>query len=419
MKNYIYYLLLLALSISCTANKKGIDKTEKQTDQLVYTHVSGENLKSDSTLWGMKIDFVKDGHLFIQELSNDLLYGVYRIEDDSLIKEGGFLTKGEGPFEVVHPDLWGNEDDSVFYVSNYAGIIKEIYSIKMADIYHKEKWNIIPFPDSQGCLFYPSIAIMNDSICVVSGSKLSSVNILSYVNLQTGEISDLDFPFPGFVLPSDFKTAEHMIYCDAQLLKHPSQNKLLYVCRLGRYVKIVEIELRYITRRDAFIYPVCFDEMDDFNRLNHFPGEMTFQTFLLDKDNKVVAIGNPVHNPKLKELYLKILTGGKAEKVEIPMTEVSMDVASIDFGSFPQLEKQERKFTLTNTGQHVLVIYDVVTSCGCTKVNYSKEGIRPGEKAVQTVIYEAEKAEHFSKTVTIYCNADNSPLRLKITGNAE
>ena len=90
-------------------------------------------------------------------------------------------------------------------------------------------------------------------------------------------------------------------------------------------------ELRYI--------PVCFDEMDDFNQLNHFPGEMTFQTFLLDKDNKVVAIGNPVHNPKLKELYLKILTGGKAEKVEIPMTEVSMDVASIDFGSFPQLEK--------------------------------------------------------------------------------
>ena len=81
--------------------------------------------------------------------------------------------------------------------------------------------------------------------------------------------------------------------------------------------------------------------------------------------------------------------------------------------------KQERKFTLTNTGQHVLVIYDVVTSCGCTRVNYSKEGIRPGEKAVQTVIYEAEKAEHFSKTVTIYCNADNSPLRLKITGNAE
>jgi hypothetical protein len=178
-------------------------------------------------------------------------------------------------------------------------------------------------------------------------------------------------------------------------------------------------ELRYITCRDVFTYPVCFDEMDDFNQLNHFPGEMTFQTFLLDKDNKVVAIGNPVHNPKVKELYLKVLTGGEVVKAETPITKVIQDVESIDFGSFPQLEKQERKFTLTNTGQHVLVIYDVITSCGCTRVNYSKEGIRPGEKAVLTVIYEAEKAEHFSKTVTIYCNADNSPLRLKITGNAE
>ena len=138
-----------------------------------------------------------------------------------------------------------------------------------------------------------------------------------------------------------------------------------------------------------------------------------------DKDNKVVAIGNPVHNPKVKELYLKVLTGGEVVKAETPITKVIQDVESIDFGSFPQLEKQERKFTLTNTGQHVLVIYDVITSCGCTRVNYSKEGIRPGEKAVLTVIYEAEKAEHFSKTVTIYCNADNSPLRLKITGNAE
>ena len=89
-------------------------------------------------------------------------------------------------------------------------------------------------------------------------------------------------------------------------------------------------ELRYITRRDAFIYPVCFDEKDDFNRLNHFPDEMTFQTFLLDKDNRVAAIGNPVHNPKVKELYLKVLTGGEVVKAETPITKVSLDVTSID-----------------------------------------------------------------------------------------
>ena len=180
-------------------------------------------------------------------------------------------------------------------------------------------------------------------------------------------------------------------------------------------------ELHYITRRDAFNYPVCFDEKDDFNELNHFPVEMTFQTFLLDKENKVVAIGNPIHNPKIKELYLQLLTGGKdtRAKVKQPVTEVAMSTESIDFGSFPQAEKQERKFMLTNTGKNLLVIYDVITSCGCTKVEFSKEGIRSGGSTELTVIYEAEKAEHFSKTITVYCNASNSPLHVKIAGNAK
>ena len=30
-------------------------------------------------------------------------------------------------------------------------------------------------------------------------------------------------------------------------------------------------ELRYLTRRDGFSYPVCYDEKDELNRLNRFP----------------------------------------------------------------------------------------------------------------------------------------------------
>lgn len=26
-----------------------------------------------------------------------------------------------------------------------------------------------------------------------------------------------------------------------------------------------------------------------------------------DKDNKVMALGNPIHNPKVKELYIEVL----------------------------------------------------------------------------------------------------------------
>ena len=156
-------------------------------------------------------------------------------------------------------------------------------------------------------------------------------------------------------------------------------------------------ELRYITRRDAFTYPVCFDEKDDFNALNRFPGEMTFQSFLLNRENKVIAIGNPVYNPKVKELYLQRLTNGKMPSSSVAMTDVSVNTANMDFGTFPQSEKQEYKFVLTNEGNNLLVIQDVTTSCGCTKVSYSKEPVRSGASLELTVTYEAEEKGHFNR----------------------
>ena len=178
-------------------------------------------------------------------------------------------------------------------------------------------------------------------------------------------------------------------------------------------------ELRLLTRRDTFKYPVCFDEKDELNSLNHFPSDMTFQTFLIDRNNKVVAMGNPIHAPKVKELYLDILMGNKKPASKSLKTQVKVDQTTLEFGSFPFTEKQEQSFVLTNIGTQVLVIQDVTTSCGCTKVEYSKEPVRPSGTLELKVIYEAEQAEHFNKAITVYCNADNSPLRLSVKGRAE
>ena len=177
-------------------------------------------------------------------------------------------------------------------------------------------------------------------------------------------------------------------------------------------------ELRYLTRRDNFTYPVCFDEDDEFNSLNRFPSEMTFQTFLLDKENRVIGMGNPVHNPKVKELYLMKITGEKQQE-EAPLTEIGTFEIEFDFGTFPMAEKQEHVFRLKNEGDKLLVIHDVVTSCGCTKVEYRKEPVRPNEEFELKVIYEAEESGRFNKTLTAYCNAKDSPIRLRIKGIVE
>lgn len=178
-------------------------------------------------------------------------------------------------------------------------------------------------------------------------------------------------------------------------------------------------ELRYLTRRDAFTHPVCFDEKDEFNQLNHFPSEMMFQTFLLDERNRVVALGNPVLNPNVKELYLNLIKGSVQTSSTNTFTEVSIDNVVMDLGRFPMSEKQESGFVLTNTGNNLLVIQDITTSCGCTKVEYSKEPIRPGVTLKVKVIYEAEQKGYVNKSVKVYCNTKDSPVRLTVKGEAE
>ena len=61
-------------------------------------------------------------------------------------------------------------------------------------------------------------------------------------------------------------------------------------------------EISYLLRRDGIDIPVYIDIDDQTNKINHFPSQQQFQCFLLDKDNKVVYIGGPVNNIRVKRL---------------------------------------------------------------------------------------------------------------------
>ncbi len=54
-----------------------------------------------------------------------------------------------------------------------------------------------------------------------------------------------------------------------------------------------------------FNFPVIFDEKDDFVKKNDLPYDSKFHTMLLDENNKIIILGNPVNNKELKELYIK------------------------------------------------------------------------------------------------------------------
>lgn len=69
-------------------------------------------------------------------------------------------------------------------------------------------------------------------------------------------------------------------------------------------IEEVMVKLKY----GEFAYPVLLDEGHLFDTVNpHIPDDSRFHTFLLDKNGKVVLVGDPVYNPDLWKLYKKAI----------------------------------------------------------------------------------------------------------------
>lgn len=70
-----------------------------------------------------------------------------------------------------------------------------------------------------------------------------------------------------------------------------------------------DLEEFYFTMRTmAPLLPVHVDTAGVFIRENpHIPREAVYHTFLLDKDNRVVLVGNPSRSEKIKEMFWQIV----------------------------------------------------------------------------------------------------------------
>ena len=96
-------------------------------------------------------------------------------------------------------------------------------------------------------------------------------------------------------------------------------------------------------RNNQFDYFVYIDEKDTINRLNNFLKEEELCTFLLDKNDKIIAIGNPVLRPKIRKLYYDIIS----EETVLTSTDkdfltvISLSTDKVDLGSFPWDTKKE------------------------------------------------------------------------------
>ncbi|MFC2117629.1 DUF1573 domain-containing protein [Bacteroidota bacterium] len=74
-------------------------------------------------------------------------------------------------------------------------------------------------------------------------------------------------------------------------------------------------------------------------------------------------------------------------------------------------------FVFKNVSDKPIILTQVKSSCGCTTPQWSKKPIQPGESSSITVKYNTKIPGKFSKAVTVFSNADNSPVKLEISGD--
>lgn len=181
-------------------------------------------------------------------------------------------------------------------------------------------------------------------------------------------------------------------------------------------------EIFFLFRKDSFKYPIYIDKDNQIDRLNNFPKDSRYQTFLLDNQNKVIGVGNPADNPLIWNLYKQIIKGEKLFRQSDSfhlhsMTSIAVDKTILELKDLEINKTTTVKFSIKNTGNNSLVLTNVATTCGCIVPEWPKQPISPNKVTEILVQVTPVKQGYFKKTITVYCNIKKRYVTLVIKGN--
>ena len=182
-----------------------------------------------------------------------------------------------------------------------------------------------------------------------------------------------------------------------------------------KQVQVVFIVESDSTKLGETSLPIYYDSLDVFRTFNHFPDDDRFRCFLLDENNRVVLIGNPVQNPKIKDLYIRTICKG----LNINYSSQTKNNPRKNLGVFPQNETKTVQFEIKNPDKKVLLIDSVFTSCECTTAKIDKKEILQNESAVLSVTYKPDGIGDFIREIYVKIHDEEKPKIFEIEGKIE
>lgn len=188
-------------------------------------------------------------------------------------------------------------------------------------------------------------------------------------------------------------------------------NKFVKLCMVIS-PKDIKLAKRVIMRSNVK-YPICFDNRRLLDSLNNFLPDADYQTFLLDSCNNILAIGNPVLDPKVKEKYMSIVRDSVSASPNNHSIYISNKVKYIGAITRPT----DTKYIINNNGDRLLLVSGLVTSSPYLKASVNHDSIPPHSDVTLTLtVLPDMPAGEFDYHTDIYTKGDKIPHRLTVCG---
>lgn len=94
--------------------------------------------------------------------------------------------------------------------------------------------------------------------------------------------------------------------------------------------------------------------------------------------------------------------------------EFSFLKSTIKFPKTKAGEVLRFQYEFTNTGDQPLIITEIKVACSCTKFEFPKEPIAPGQKGIIKVTFDTkDKYGYQDRTLDIYSNVKKNPTKVR------
>lgn len=164
-----------------------------------------------------------------------------------------------------------------------------------------------------------------------------------------------------------------------------------------------------------FSYPVFFDTKGELKSINKLPEQEELCCFLLDRNDNVVLMGNPIYGEKMQKLFLETLAN--VNGIDLNCKYQTNTPITINIGTFKVADIQNADYYLINTSPVDIHIRSIKSSCDCTSTYIDKDIISPKDSAHIAITLKMEKPESFIREIYVDV-IDREPIVITIEGIA-